>query len=65
VWCNFQPHILALIRADLRIPSVLLLLLPRMDDIMRERVAVTPSNSPFSSLDLRNRSIGQDGNAEE
>jgi len=65
VWCNFQPRILALMKAVRRIPSVLLLLLPRMDDIMRERVGVTPTNSPFSSLDLRNRSIDQDASAEK
>ncbi len=37
--------------------SVVLLLLPRIADIIRERFKVTPTNLPFGSFDLRRRSI--------
>ena len=55
--CSVQPAIPRRTSAIRKRSSVVLLLLPRIADIIRERSKVTPTNSPFGNFDLRWRSI--------
>jgi hypothetical protein len=59
VGCIRHPAMPARTRPSLRGHSVERLLLPRMDDIIRERVVLTPVNWPSFNFDLRKRSTGE------